>query len=42
MSLAHKSLCAVAVAAADSRIIDAQRVGEIFTGVTAINAILMF
>ena len=38
MSLAHKSLCA----AADSRIIDAQRVGEIFTGVTAINAILMF
>ena len=40
MSLAHKSLCAVA--AADSRIIDAQRVGEIFTGVTAINAILMF
>ena len=41
MSFAHKSLCA-AVAAADSRIIDAQRVGEIFTGVTAINAILMF
>ena len=39
MSLAHKSLCA---AAADLRIIDAQRVGEIFTGVTAINAILMF
>ena len=41
MGLAHKSLCAVAIAA-DSRIIDAQRVGEIFTGVTAINAILMF
>ena len=38
MSLARKSICA----AADSRIIDAQRVGEIFTGVTAINAILMF